>query len=78
MKTFIIFLIRTYQKTLSRDKGFLPKILSLKKNICVFYPTCSDYTIIAIKKYGVLTGILMSIKRISRCHPWQEPSVDNP
>lgn len=37
---------------------------------CRHEPTCSEYAIIAIKTHGVLIGIWLAIKRISRCHPW--------
>ena len=37
---------------------------------CRFTPTCSEYAIEAIKKYGPLKGGVMALKRISRCHPW--------
>lgn len=36
---------------------------------CRFYPTCSEYTRIAIEKYGFIRGVWMGIKRISRCRP---------
>lgn len=37
---------------------------------CIFNPTCSEYAIIAIKKYGIIYGLYLSIKRIIRCHPY--------
>lgn len=39
-------------------------------NSCIFNPTCSEYAIIAIKKYGIIYGLYLSIKRIIRCHPY--------
>lgn len=38
-------------------------------NACRFTPTCSEYTIEALEKYGFSKGILMGIKRIAKCHP---------
>jgi len=37
---------------------------------CRFQPTCSQYAIDAITKYGPMRGTWKAIKRISRCHPW--------
>ncbi len=43
---------------------------------CRFVPTCSDYTIEAIKKHGPLKGVWLGIKRISKCHPWGGQGYD--
>lgn len=48
----------------------------LKKRRCVFYPTCSDYAVQAIEKYGSFTGLILATKRILRCHPWQKNHMD--
>jgi len=55
-----IFLIKLYQWIISPILG--PK--------CRFTPTCSTYSLQAFKKYGLFKGFWLSIKRISRCHPW--------
>ena len=39
---------------------------------CRFTPTCSTYSYQAIDKYGILKGVLLSIKRIFKCHPWSK------
>jgi len=43
---------------------------------CKFYPTCSDYVCQAIKKYGILKGILKGIKRIIKCNPFNKGGYD--
>ncbi|MDR0391959.1 MAG: membrane protein insertion efficiency factor YidD [Planctomycetaceae bacterium] len=50
---------------------FLPKV-------CRFEPSCSTYMILAIKKYGVLRGILKGIWRICRCNPYCNGGYDPP
>lgn len=37
---------------------------------CRYTPTCSEYALQAVKKYGPVKGGWLSVKRISRCHPW--------
>ena len=37
---------------------------------CRYYPTCSQYTIEALKKHGPIKGLWLSIKRIASCNPW--------
>lgn len=72
----LILLIRIYQTIFSPDQGLLK--IFFRNQVCKFYPTCSEYSILVIKKYGVLKGIKLSFKRISRCHPWSEGGVDLP
>jgi putative membrane protein insertion efficiency factor len=43
---------------------------------CRFYPSCSSYTIDAIKQHGFLRGCFLSLKRILRCHPWCQGGFD--
>ncbi|NWG27152.1 MAG: membrane protein insertion efficiency factor YidD [Ignavibacteriaceae bacterium] len=43
---------------------------------CRFTPTCSHYSIEALKKYGILKGSWLSFKRIIRCHPWGGSGFD--
>ena len=56
----LIALVRVYQWTLSPLVG----------RQCRFQPTCSQYAIDAINKYGPWRGSWRAVKRISRCHPW--------
>ncbi len=43
---------------------------------CRFTPTCSQYAIEALKKYGIFKGFWLTCKRISRCHPWGGHGAD--
>lgn len=45
-------------------------ISPMKPPTCRYSPTCSEYAILAVKKYGPIKGSSLAIKRISRCHPW--------
>ncbi|EMI16745.1 protein containing DUF37 [Rhodopirellula maiorica SM1] len=45
---------------------------------CRFTPTCSQYAIEAIRKYGVLRGSIKAVWRILRCHPWNPGGYDPP
>lgn len=66
MKTLLILLIRFYQRFIS----------PLSPPACRFTPTCSQYTLEAIQKYGALKGTWLGIKRICRCHPWGGSGYD--
>ncbi|MBR7064671.1 MAG: membrane protein insertion efficiency factor YidD [Treponema sp.] len=59
-KQFLCFFIRFYQKCIS---PFLPRS-------CRYTPSCSQYALEAIKKYGPCKGMFLSVKRIFRCHPF--------
>ncbi|MEA1965283.1 MAG: membrane protein insertion efficiency factor YidD [Candidatus Aerophobetes bacterium] len=43
---------------------------------CRFYPTCSQYTLEAVKKYGLIKGSWLGVKRIVRCHPFNPGGYD--
>ena len=69
MKKIMINIIKFYKKHIS--------IFFEKWGIkCKFYPTCSEYSIQAIEKYGVLKGIFLTIKRILRCNPFSKGGYD--
>jgi putative membrane protein insertion efficiency factor len=65
-KKFALLCIKIYQNAIS---PLLPPS-------CRFVPTCSEYAFIAIGRYGVFKGGWLSIKRISRCHPWHPGGFD--
>jgi len=50
-------------------KGYQLMISPYLTPSCRFTPTCSEYTRQAIERYGALTGLVMGLKRLSRCHP---------
>lgn len=64
----LIGIVRVYQKCLSRFLG----------NNCRFHPSCSQYFILAVQKYGAARGALRGAKRILRCHPWNPGGFDPP
>lgn len=68
--------IRFYQKTLSPDHSALGK--SQPFSGCRFYPSCSEYGILVLKKDGFLWGTVKIIWRVLRCNPWNQGGVDFP
>ena len=66
MRHALAFLIRVYQLTLSPLLG--PK--------CRFYPSCSNYALEAVRRYGAVRGGWLSLKRLARCHPWNPGGFD--
>jgi len=68
MKKLLIWLISLYRKYIS----------PLKPSSCRYYPTCSEYSIQAIEKYGAFKGLLKAIWRILRCNPFSKGGIDYP
>jgi len=68
MTKIAIFLIKFYQRIIS-------KYIFTNKN-CRFYPTCSEYSILAYEKYGFFKGSHLTIKRILRCNPFHKGGYD--
>lgn len=65
MKYFLLGLIKIYQ--------LIPGPIH---KMCRYTPTCSEYAIISIKRFGALKGSFISIKRILRCAPWGGKGYD--
>lgn len=65
-KTILLFLIRCYRRFIS----------PLFPPCCRFYPTCSTYAMQAIEKYGAAKGGWLALKRIIRCHPFNDGGYD--
>ena len=68
VSTFLIAGVRCYQACL---RPILPAV-------CRFHPSCSEYFIEAVQKYGPLRGAYRGVKRICRCNPWTIGGYDPP
>ena len=66
MRNVLIYLIKGYQKLIS--PMFPPS--------CRFYPTCSNYAIDSLKKYGIFKGGVKAIWRVLRCNPFNKGGYD--
>jgi putative membrane protein insertion efficiency factor len=66
MKAFALGLIRLYQNTLSR----------VMTPSCRHFPSCSEYGYEAIRKFGLLKGSVLTVRRLSRCHPFSPGGYD--
>lgn len=66
MKHILLFFIRFYQKAIS----------PYKKPCCKYYPTCSNYAIEAIERFGALKGFFLALYRVLRCNPFSRGGYD--
>nr|WP_208022718.1 membrane protein insertion efficiency factor YidD [Desulfonema ishimotonii] len=66
MKCILLITIRVYQYFISPVLG----------SSCRFYPTCSNYAYQAISRYGVRKGLLLTVRRLLRCHPFSPGGID--
>ncbi|NPA46288.1 MAG: membrane protein insertion efficiency factor YidD [Chlorobi bacterium] len=62
----LIWLVRFYQAAISPYLG----------SSCRYTPTCSQYTIEALQRHGLLTGGWLAVRRIASCHPWGGQGYD--
>ncbi|MCI8779680.1 MAG: membrane protein insertion efficiency factor YidD [Lachnospiraceae bacterium] len=67
MKKIMIFLINLYRKYVSPLK---------RRPTCIYTPTCSQYAVEALEKYGFLKGSFLAVRRILRCHPFAKGGYD--
>ena len=67
MKKLLISIIKFYRKYLSPLK---------RSSTCIYIPTCSQYGVEAVEKYGVIKGGYMTAKRILRCNPFAKGGYD--
>ena len=68
MKKFFLALIRFYQRHIS--PAFPAR--------CRFRPTCSQYAVVAIERFGLTKGGWLALKRLLRCHPFHKGSIYDP
>jgi putative membrane protein insertion efficiency factor len=66
MRTLVLILIKGYRLLVSPWLG----------NHCRFTPSCSQYSITAIERFGLLRGGWLAMRRIGSCHPWHEGGID--
>jgi putative membrane protein insertion efficiency factor len=66
VKNFLIFLLKIYKRGIS---PYLPRS-------CKFTPTCSEYAMEALHRFGVVKGSWLSVKRLSKCHPFHKEGHD--
>ncbi len=70
MRQMLIFLMTFYKKTMS------PLLRPVLGSGCRFTPTCSEYAIEALKKYGTLKGSWLATRRFLKCHPFTKSGFD--
>ncbi len=57
-------------------KGYRLFISPLLGPVCRFYPSCSQYALHAVRQHGTLRGLMLTIRRLAKCHPWHPGGVD--
>jgi len=66
MRGLTVAVLRVYKRFIS---PMLP-------STCRFHPTCSEYMMEAVQRYGTARGILLGLRRLSKCHPFHEGGYD--
>ena len=66
MQSVLIALVRVYRFAVSPFIG----------PCCRFHPTCSEYAIAALRRFGALRGTWLAARRVARCHPWHPGGYD--
>jgi hypothetical protein len=64
------FAFRLYKSLLS------PLLHAVSPSRCLYLPTCSEYAYIAVRRFGVVRGSWMALRRFARCHPWGKGGLD--
>jgi putative membrane protein insertion efficiency factor len=68
-RTVVAGAVKVYQRTVS-------PLLSWRGPRCRFYPSCSEYCLQAVLRFGVLRGLWLGAKRLSKCHPFHPGGID--
>ena len=66
LRAVVIAPVRAYQRVVSPLIG--PR--------CKYYPSCSEYAVQAVRRYGILRGLVLAAWRLLRCNPWSDGGVD--
>ncbi|MBI4591973.1 membrane protein insertion efficiency factor YidD [Candidatus Uhrbacteria bacterium] len=74
LRGIVMCILYTYQKTVSFDHGLLRFLYP--NGFCRFYPSCSEYGRIAVWRHGIMCGGWLTLRRVSRCHPWSPGGMD--
>ncbi|MEW6555537.1 MAG: membrane protein insertion efficiency factor YidD [Actinomycetota bacterium] len=70
-------IVRALSKAIKAGvRGYQVLISSWLPPTCRFYPTCSQYMIQAVERYGPFRGTWMGVRRLARCHPWNAGGYD--
>jgi putative membrane protein insertion efficiency factor len=65
-RTLVVLILRGYQRFVSPALG--PR--------CRYYPSCSEYAVQAVQRFGILRGLLLAGWRLLRCNPWSQGGFD--
>lgn len=63
----LLLLLRGYQRFIS----------PMRPPTCRFYPSCSQYAVIAVRRHGAAYGTWLAVRRLLRCHPWNPGGIDD-
>lgn len=79
MRQMLIFLMRIPRLLfIGLVRGYQLLVSPHLPSTCRFQPTCSTYSIQAFREYGAIRGLVLTIYRLGRCHPWGGHGYDPP
>lgn len=73
-KKSVLGLIRIYQKLFSFDHSFWSNPKAFR--VCLYHPSCSEFTYQAIEKHGLIKGSILGSIRVLRCNPLSKGGID--